>query len=183
MYLMFIVVLCAAMPCFPADLMETYSFSSAKPDDAQTLLQLALTSHSNYQTQTIQRSAHISPELFTAGIIEKLLHNERIIGFYALDLTKDTPTLSHFFIKKGEQSKGYGRKLFARMVTLAAQRKIATITWSSDPHAQAFYIKMGARMVDTGCCAHNKKIVIPIFRYTTIEANQEKPLDQTHTSL
>lgn len=183
MCIILIFLLCAVMPCLPADLIETYSFSPAKPDDAQTLLQLALTSHSNYQTQTIQRSALISPELFTTGIIEKLLHNERIIGFYALDITKDTPTLSHFFVKKGEQSKGYGRKLFARMVTLAAQRKITTITWASDPHAQGFYIKMGARMVDTGCCAHNKKIVIPIFRYTTIESDHAQQTAYTQANL
>ncbi len=183
MRFMFIVVVCAAMPCFSADMMDAHSFVSAKPDDAPTLLQLALTSHSNYQTQVVQRSAHISPELFNTGIIEKLLHNQHIIGFYALDLTKDTPTLSHFFIKKNEQSKGYGRTLFARMVAVAAQRKFNTITWASDPHAQGFYLKMGARMVDTGCCAHNKKILIPVFRYSTIEANQEKPRDQTQANV
>ncbi|MBL7671441.1 MAG: GNAT family N-acetyltransferase [Bdellovibrionaceae bacterium] len=73
--------------------------------------------------------------------------NGEIIGFFALKTVSDENRLDHLWIDPRFVGKGVGKSLFKEAV-LAAKR----IGWSqfriaSDPYAEPFYLKMGAKNV------------------------------------
>lgn len=69
------------------------------------------------------------------------------IGFYALAFDGDVPELQHLWIEPAHIGDGLGRVLLAHAAAQARQRGAARIGISSDPHAEGFYLRCGARRV------------------------------------
>ncbi len=155
---------------FSAESPTDYQFTRATMQDADTLLELAVASHANYQTCLKKKSPFLGQELFDTGIVEMLHNQNMVIGFYAFAMKKDTESktseLSHFFIKKEIQRHGFGRILFNRMISTAETHGYHKVSWVSDPHAQGFYQKMGASIIGYDGCVLSKKSSAPIFMYT-----------------
>ena len=72
---------------------------------------------------------------------------EEIIGMYALESRGDDVGLEHFWVEPGQTGLGVGRALFTHALGQARARGAHRIRIESDPNAEPFYAKMGARRV------------------------------------
>jgi GNAT superfamily N-acetyltransferase len=70
-----------------------------------------------------------------------------IVGVYALEGSRETPELEHFWVDPGYMGRGIGRQLFRHMVGVARDNGASSLKIVSDPNAEDFYRKMGARRV------------------------------------
>ena len=75
---------------------------------------------------------------------------EAVDGFYALipGLTGDgSMELEHFWVRPERMGRGAGRALFDHAAALARRRGAQRLEISSDPNAEGFYGRMGAKTV------------------------------------
>jgi len=68
--------------------------------------------------------------------------SDRPVGFAALEHHEDGVVLEHLWVLPGYMGRGIGAGLMAR-----AANEAPAFTFTSDPHADAFYYKLGARKV------------------------------------
>ncbi|MDB6095238.1 MAG: GCN5-related N-acetyltransferase [Verrucomicrobia bacterium] len=74
-----------------------------------------------------------------------LRQDGRILGFFLLQLEGDQARLEHCWILPEAMGLGFGRALFARAEGVARESGANKISIVSDPHAEGFYLRMGAR--------------------------------------
>ena len=67
-----------------------------------------------------------------------------ILGFYALGGDPGRLMLEHLWIQPSSFGAGVGRALFMHAVDRAHGMGAATLEIESDPHAEGFYLRMGA---------------------------------------
>lgn len=72
---------------------------------------------------------------------------DRPRGFYALAMDGDKAVLDHLWIEPGWMGRGIGRELFSHAARTARGLGAARLEIDSDPHAEGFYLRMGARRV------------------------------------
>jgi len=70
------------------------------------------------------------------------------IGVIALE-DEDEPEIAHLWVQPARHGAGVGRALVRRAMEYARQRGWASLRVETDPHAQAFYERMGAVRVGT----------------------------------
>ena len=69
-----------------------------------------------------------------------------IVGFHGLrTLSSRRIELSHCFVEPASIGKGVGRTLMAHAVEQARRLGGAVLVIQSDPHAESFYLRLGAR--------------------------------------
>jgi GNAT superfamily N-acetyltransferase len=73
--------------------------------------------------------------------------DDQPVGFYALSDCEKYVSLEHLWVHPSVMGKGVGRDLFHHAVQQAAQSGICVLFIESDPHAEGFYRRMGARRV------------------------------------
>lgn len=73
--------------------------------------------------------------------------SRRLVGFYCVALDASVASLEHLWILPGFMRRGIGRALFIHMEGEIAKQGCTTISIESDPHAKAFYERMGATHV------------------------------------
>jgi GNAT superfamily N-acetyltransferase len=66
------------------------------------------------------------------------------VGFFALILGPGAAWLDHLWVLPSETGRGTGRALFLRAEDLARRSGAARLRVESDPHAEGFYVRMGA---------------------------------------
>jgi len=69
------------------------------------------------------------------------------IGVVALSYEGETAEVEHLWIDPAAVGRGLGRLLFSRAAARAHRRGARRLVIDSDPHAEAFYRRMGARRV------------------------------------
>jgi GNAT superfamily N-acetyltransferase len=79
--------------------------------------------------------------------VYRAVNGSDIIGFYALTGDGETRVLEHFWIAPAHIGRGVGRTLFAHTVATLNAHGATTLRIESDPNAEGFYLKMGARRV------------------------------------
>ncbi|MEO0794503.1 MAG: GNAT family N-acetyltransferase [Verrucomicrobiota bacterium] len=99
-------------------------------------------------------SSRIGTDLIEIGII----HSQRI-GFYSVDLA--SCELDGFWLLPDKIGRGFGRQMFRRMEEALRLRGVRDIQIVSDPNADSFYRRMGAKK--TGVTES-----IPKGRYLTV---------------
>lgn len=126
----------------------------AKPDDAQTLTEIAFASkrHWGYPERLIASWVHlltIEPSL----IIEQETYAAYVdgvpVGFYALRRGLGRMSLEHLWVLPEVMGQGVGRALFFHAVQQVCALGFKTVEIESDPNATGFYEHMGARRVTT----------------------------------
>ncbi|HEX2076888.1 MAG TPA: GNAT family N-acetyltransferase [Longimicrobium sp.] len=68
-------------------------------------------------------------------------------GFYALSIDGSDAVLDHLWIAPERMGRGMGRALFRHAVRTAGAYGAARLEIDSDPHAEEFYRRMGARRI------------------------------------
>ncbi len=70
-----------------------------------------------------------------------------LAGFYALVDQDSQWCLDHFWVRPAYSRQGVGRRLFADAVTRVRHSRPGRLIIDSDPHAEAFYLRMGCRRI------------------------------------
>ncbi len=86
------------------------------------------------------------------------------LGVYALSGARGELELEHFWVDPGAQRSGVGRSLFAHAAARARARGADAIRIASDPHAEAFYLRLGAvRVGDEETLVPGRRL--PVLRF------------------
>ena len=145
----------------------------AQAHEAELLSQLALESKAywGYSANFLAACAEeltISPaDMALSGLIYMLCESDtEIIGFYAIErLSRNKAELDALFVKPNHIGKGAGRKLMMHAIDQAKNMGCATLAIQSDPHAEKFYLAMGAVVL----CEQESKSVsgryLPMMSY------------------
>jgi GNAT superfamily N-acetyltransferase len=73
--------------------------------------------------------------------------DDRIDGFYALAIRGDKAELEHMWVRPECIGSGTGKELLMHAMETAAFLNAAALEISSDPNAEGFYKRMGARRI------------------------------------
>jgi GNAT superfamily N-acetyltransferase len=126
----------------------------AKPEEAATLTEIAFAAkrHWGYPEQWIQNWKNIltiRPEFIASHETYTACMDGQAVGFYGLAKGLDRMLLEHLWVLPNAMGQGVGRTLFSHAVQRAKALGIKAIEIESDPNAEKFYEKMGARRIKT----------------------------------
>jgi ribosomal protein S18 acetylase RimI-like enzyme len=124
----------------------------ARPDDAPALTRVAHAAkrHWRYPEELILqwKDALTVSEDFIAGFpVFCAVVGAEIVGFYALSGDGPTREVEHFWVAPEHIGRGIGTRLFDHLLLTLREARVATVRIASDPHAEGFYRRMGARRV------------------------------------
>lgn len=124
----------------------------AKSDESEILTQIAQTSkrYWNYPERWLilwKDALIITPDFILKNEVCAAVDGDKILGFYALVAEDDAMTLEHLWVSPEHIGSGVGRKLFAHAVEKAISLNAKSIDIESDPNAEEFYKRMGAKRI------------------------------------
>ena len=124
----------------------------ASPGEAAELTAVAFESkrHWGYPDQWIAAWASaltVSQEFIAAADVWKASVSGETAGFYALFYFGQRASLEHFWLRPGCMGKGIGRALFRHAIARGGEKGCTVLEIESDPNAEGFYLKMGARRI------------------------------------
>jgi len=94
-----------------------------------------------------------------------LMNENEFIGIFSFSESLDDVLLDHFWISPEYIGKGQGRILWNHAALLAMERGYMEFKIFSDPPAEPFYLKMGARKIGEKPSRISSGPVFPILRY------------------
>jgi N-acetylglutamate synthase-like GNAT family acetyltransferase len=122
----------------------------AKPDEADVLTEIAHAAkrHWGYPENWIEHwkdDLTITPEFILRHEVYVALAGEEITGCCALVRGAEQAELEHMWIKPEHIGTGVGRALFLYLKERAVNLGLPALEISSDPNAEGFYQRMGAK--------------------------------------
>jgi len=132
--------------------MKEFQIRPARPDESPALSALCQRSkaHWGYDAEFMrlsEASLTISPALIETGRVI-VAEDGALLGMASLaPLGDGVYDLLHMFVDPNAIGRGVGRALFAAICTRARDEGAATLSIMADPHAEAFYLRMGARRI------------------------------------
>lgn len=128
----------------------------AQPSDAAALTQIAHAAkrHWGYPEEWLQAwrtQLTVTPDYLrqhTTFVAVGDAPDSRPLGFATFELPPATAeaALEHLWVLPAYWGRGMGRALFTRVVAAALEAGATRLTITSDPHAEAFYRRMGAEL-------------------------------------
>ena len=91
----------------------------------------------------------IQPQFIRDHETQAAVVNDRIVGFYALDGHDKRLELAHLWVLPEMMGRGIGRALFAHAAARAKELGYREMEIESDPNAEGFYLRLGARRAGT----------------------------------
>ena len=124
----------------------------ALPEDADALTQIALSAkaHWGYSERWMEiwtPLLTIMPEFISSADVWVAEVNSELVGFHALIFAKQRVNLEHLWILPAYMGKGTGRALFEHALARCREMQCQVLEIVSDPNAQGFYERMGAKKV------------------------------------
>ena len=125
----------------------------ALPSEAEALSALAVRSKAHWgYDEAFLRAVHddlaITAAQVEKWIVHALVEEAEVRGFYALrPVDERTLDLERLFVDPLALGRSYGRQLFEHAVEAARQRGFHQIDIASDPYAEDFYLRLGAKRV------------------------------------
>ena len=125
---------------------------AATPAEATTLTEIALKAkrHWGYPEHWIQHwqeDLTISSDFISNNEVYVAEREGEVVGFYALVVADQRAELEHMWVAPPHIGTGVGKELFVHAMQKAAGENVSAIEISSDPNAEGFYEKMGARRI------------------------------------
>lgn len=141
----------------------TVEVRRALPQEAPLLGELALRSkgHWGYDAdflETCRDDLALSPEEVESSLVYVSLNSGGgLTGFYRL-VPQDAglAELDSLFVEPAAIGQGVGRRLWEHAVEVARSLGLAAFEFQSDPHAEGFYVAMGAQR-----CGESESTVTP----------------------
>jgi GNAT superfamily N-acetyltransferase len=123
----------------------------ARSEDAEALTTIAFAakSHWGYPPSWIEHWRDvltITPEYIEAHPTFVAMVDGDIAGFAAVQITDGEALLDHLWVKPGFMRRGIGRALFVHTEATARSSGAGRLKIVGDPHAEAFYCRMGATL-------------------------------------
>jgi GNAT superfamily N-acetyltransferase len=124
----------------------------ALPADAAELTALAIRSkaHWGYDAAFMALAVpdlQITQELLAGATAFVAESGANALGFYVLAVGDGAPVLRDLWVEPAAIGKGVGTHLWSHMLEQARRLGYRTVRITSEPNAEAFYAKMGARRV------------------------------------
>lgn len=122
----------------------------ASPQQADELTRIAIAakSHWGYPSAWLEAwrpSLTITPEFIEAHEVYRAVQAGITVGFIALSFQAQTAAIEHLWVLPEAMGSGVGRALFRHAVERARALGARRLQVESDPNAERFYQKMGAR--------------------------------------
>jgi len=133
--------------------MDPLSIRAAGPGDAAALTAIALEAkrHWGYPEAWMAlwtEALTITTAFIAAHDVWVAESAGRIHGFCAVVVEPTRGELAHLWVRPAHMGRGVGRRLFEHAVRQLRERAPGVaLHIEADPHAEAFYVKMGARRV------------------------------------
>lgn len=130
----------------------TTTIERALPEDAGTLTRIAHAAkrHWDYPEPLIalwKDALTLTPAFIGRHPVYVAREDGHSVGFYALTGHGATRVVEHFWVAPARIGAGIGRRLFAHARGRLAAEGVTMLRIESDPNAEGFYLKMGARRV------------------------------------
>ena len=121
----------------------------ARESEAEFLSELAVRSkgHWGYDEDFLddcRDELTLTPELISHSHVRVLEEEGHVIGFYSLVATGDDAEVDHFWVEPSAVGRGSGQLLWNDAVETATRTRFKRLIIHSDPHAEGFYLRMGA---------------------------------------
>ncbi|WP_181350338.1 GNAT family N-acetyltransferase [Thalassobacillus sp. CUG 92003] len=122
----------------------------ARPQDAHGLSELAHRSkgHWGYDHAFLaacKENLTITHAYIKQNPVYVMNYGEEVYGFYSLLLEDEK--LDFLYVNPDHIGEGIGRSLWQHIIETAAKYGLQHFTIDSDPYAESFYLKMGARRI------------------------------------
>jgi N-acetylglutamate synthase-like GNAT family acetyltransferase len=153
----------------------------ATPDEAAKLTEIAHAAkrHWGYPENWIEHwkdDLTITPEFISRHEVYVALSDSEIVGCCALVCDGAIPELEHMWIRPEHMGAGVGRTLFMHIKERAATLGLPALEISSDPNAEGFYQRMGARRIgDVQSEIEGKSRVLPRMTVDTNSVHKKEP--------
>jgi GNAT superfamily N-acetyltransferase len=132
----------------------TIAIRRARADEAGLLSDLAFRSKAywGYPIDWLERwrpELTVDPQALVAAPTFVAVAEASLLGFYHLKPTSraDACELDFLFVEPTAIGRGVGQALFEHACTTARGLGYRSMVWGSDPHADGFYLRMGARTI------------------------------------
>jgi len=99
------------------------------------------------QVYVAETDSGLEPGLAPAMAVERSVLLNEIVGFYAIGMHGEKAELEHMWVKPERIGSGAGKELLMHAMETAAFLNAAALEISSDPNAEGFYKRMGARRI------------------------------------
>ena len=124
----------------------------ARPDQAETLTQIAFAAkrHWGYPEHWIQLWSPIltiTPEFIERHETYVVYLDQEPVGFCAIAMEDVRVSMEHLWVLPEYMGKGIGTDLFRHMLSRGRELGAQVLEIESDPNAQGFYERMGAKKV------------------------------------
>lgn len=125
--------------------------SRAEAKDAAKLTEVAFTAkrHWGYPESWMARwssALAISPDFLSKHPTFVAKENQEIVGFATVRVEGSEGWIDHLWVKPEAMRRGIGRALFTECESHARAVGLLRLKMEADPHAEAFYARMGARV-------------------------------------
>lgn len=150
----------------------TTTLRPAIPQEAEELGRLArrAKSHWPYERELLMRmldALTIDPETIRHGIFYVAEDRSRLSGVAGAVHTQYGWELEHLWIDPSAMGKGLGRQLLKCILRECANRGISVLTFTSDPHAEGFYQRIGAMRIGSRASTVMPDRNLPLFSIMT----------------
>lgn len=130
----------------------TTTLRPAVPSDAPTLSAIAISAKSYWGydqafIEACRQDLSLSPDEVSNGTYIVAEQDGEIAGFYQVHGTPPAGILGHMWVTPSKIGRGTGRVLWADALKTAQRNGFEHIEIDADPHAEGFYIRMGARKI------------------------------------
>jgi len=143
----------------------TVEFRVPVPTEAEALTAIAARSkaHWGYPPEMLQvwrPVLALTPDYLRRQIVRTACRGEHCLGFYAIIPAEGC--LDHFWLVPEAIGQGIGRTMFRHATSEARTAGLAALRIVSDPNAEGFHRRMGARRIGAEASALNR--VLPVLR-------------------
>jgi N-acetylglutamate synthase-like GNAT family acetyltransferase len=94
-----------------------------------------------------KRDLTVTPDSVVRHFVCCAVHNSSVVGFYALSGKRASRELEHMWVDPKQIGSGVGRLLFTHLLSHLRRARVTRLIIASDPNAEGFYRKLGARRV------------------------------------
>ena len=145
-------------------------FRSALTEDADALGGLALRSkaHWGYDKEFLDRvrdELAFSPASMAGRHITLATADGRMVGFYSLDGDPPAGELGNLWLDPTSIGTGLGRRLWRHAIDAARRAGFTSLRIEADPHAEGFYLAMGAVRIGGTPSGSIPGRILPLLRY------------------
>jgi N-acetylglutamate synthase-like GNAT family acetyltransferase len=142
----------------------------AKPSEDKLLSQLAFESKSYWPYDEEYLTAarehiQITNEQIIRDHVYVCENGEDINGFYHFHYSGDASELVWFFVHPSSIGTGIGNILWNHVIKLIRELDIKEFIIKSDPNAESFYIKYGARRIGWKPSSVDAELSLPLLEY------------------